>query len=617
MRRGSRGGRGRRGRQGERAGDRPGERREESAPRADESRPPRAPRSDPREEHDAPIDPEVVEPLARLGPKIPWAPIALVAIVLLWIPLALHPERDPVRPIEASWIPRFDAASTLASVDVPPASFSAAVTRRALELEASARGIPSDQLAGAEEFIHVAGARRPSTIAALLFLLIFYVLGRRMIGEAAALVAAALLAVSGPFQDAARSAHPLLIAETLALAGVAWMVGIEARHREVGFTRWSAIEACGAGLLFGAALVEHPATFPTVIAALVLWLSLGLRRGHATTLPASRPSSSGVFAVLGCLGLAATTALTIAGLEHVAGSPTRGFFASLASPTADPRVWVEFYRWMVSPVLGTDVLVVAAVLLVAAIAILERSLGTHWRGAGLLPWIYLLLFVGIVAGIGFAPSPRPPSAFRSLESTSVPLLELPLPLPALFVLGLGWLVLRGLSPGRVRRQEYTFLLVWLALGILLLPTAVAMDGALTGASPRESLSRVAMTVLPMVVLAGARAARAFWDTERAPLARVGILAFILMPVLAALVGSFGRFATATGVAVAPDPLDRFVPTALGVAAALGAISVLLTVRPDQPILVRRTSGQRGSRGSRRRHSRGGRPSGTRRGRPPR
>lgn len=555
--------------------------------------------------------------LPRLPPRIPWIPVALALLFLLWIPLALRPGDEPTRPAEAAWVPSI-AELQQGPLYSAPLSFSERLTRASVTLETSMRGLSPTELGPDHESLLRAAARRPSAIAAFLLLFIYFVLGRRMIGDAAALVAAALLAVTGPFLEAARSAHPILIAETFALAGVAWMVGIESRHREVGYTLLSALEASAAGLLFGFSLVEHPATAATVLAALFLWLSLGLRRNRATTLPTNRPGSSSAYAIFGCIGLLLTTGLTVAILEHLGGAPARGFLATLAGTGPESLDFPEIYRWIVSSVPGTDVLVIGAVAVVVTIAIIEKFRGTHWRGAGLLPWVYLLLFVLIVSGVEFAAAPTIDAGVTPAEAASFPLARrLPLSISPLFVLGLGWLALRGFSPGRVRRQEYTFLLVWLAASVFFLSKASSIDRTISGSTLTESLSHAGLTVLPMVALVSARAARAFWESDRALLARFAILAFACLPVVSSLLSSIFRFLVFPSV---PERLvlETSLPTAMGGCAALGALSVLVTVRPDAPTRPTRrpTPPGRPDRPHRRRGHGRGRPGRGRDRRPP-
>ncbi len=463
----------------------------------------------------------------------------------------------------------------------------------------------------------------PAPIVATILLLVYFALGRRMIGNASAIVAAALLAISAPFLVATNQSHPLLLAETLALAGIAWLIALEAKHREVGLTGQSAIEASVAGALFGASLSVHPATLSTVIAAIVLWFSLGLRRSRATTLPSRRPGASVLWGVFGCATIVAGVVAAMFAMSTWGSMWAAGWSGAPIAWVASPEpVWKDAYRWIVSPFRETDVLVIAAILLVALIVSIESWSGSSWRGAGLLPWIYLLLYVLVGSEVLFGPGATPAidatSAIPAIDATAASRLpRLPAPIPPLFVLGLGWLVLRGFSPGRVRRQEYTFLLVWLALAGLLLPQAVASETKASGASQQDAMIVVALTILPMVVLVAARAARAFWESERGWLARVGILSFACLPVIAALgntVTSWGPENQGTVWAIA---LDRWLPLALGVAASLGALSVLVSVRPDPAIQPMPRGGgepRRGFRGPRRRRGGRGRPH---RGRPPR
>jgi hypothetical protein len=568
---------------------------------------------------------EVPPQVAHVESKIPWLIVGSIVIFVLWFPTSLDLGSRPASPREIPWIPGLAAADDPAG-NPADANPSESIARKDA-VDAGARGNATDATTmdasadvatgaashddvslprmvnglamrwlattldpvmrfgeSAESDHGLAAARRVSNLAGLFFLLVFFALGRRVVGNAPALVAACLLAVTGPFIEASRSAHPLLLAEALALAGVGWMIGIEARHREVGYTIASALEISIAGIFFGASLVMHPATVPTVVASFFLWLFLGLHRSHATTLPSLRPEASVKFAWVGAAALAVFTVVTICALAWVASDSTREIFRSFLPPGYAANSWRELYRWIVSPMLETDLLVAAAFTLVTIIALVEWFAGTHWGAAGMLPWIYLLLFV-LLAGN--------------------PETRIPLSIPPLLVLGLGWLALRGFSPARVRRQEYTFLLVWLAAGYVLFPIARAIDAHLTGEMGPETLASVSLTVLPMVLLVAARAARAFWETERSILARTGILAFTCLPVVAGLAELIAkspvRFPGTAGLAI---HLQRSMPIALGIAASLGALSVLLSVRPDQ-IPVRPPPGGRDHR--RRRRHRGRRP----------
>ncbi|HET9888110.1 MAG TPA: hypothetical protein VFR10_11405 [bacterium] len=568
-----------------------------------------------------PINPDVPQ-VARIDSKIPWLILGSIVLFALWFPTSLDLGSRPPSAREVPWLPDpsvttettdptsggdpasgTDAAKDAPATDsrvedpAPPAMPPSVAARDEVSLPRAMNDLAMRSLAkhldpvmafgeGAQSDHLLAAARRLSNLAALIFLLVYFSLGRRVIGNAAALVAASLLAVTGPFVEAARSAHPLLLAEALALAGVAWMIGIEARHREVGYTIRSALEISIAGIFFGASLVMHPATIPTVLAAFFLWLFLGLHRSRATTLPSLKPEASVTFAWVGAGALAALTIATIVVLASLAGDSSRQIFGSFLPSGYAAHSWRELYRWLVSPMFETDLLVAAAFLLVAIIALMEWFAGTHWGAAGMLPWIYLLLFVLL---------------------TGTPETRIPLSIPPLLVLGLGWLALRGFSPARVRRQEYTFLLVWLVAGYLLFPIARAIEAHLTGEMGMETMASVSLTLLPMVLLVAARAGRAFWETEHAFLARAGILLFTCLPVLAGLAEliakSPARFPGSAGLAI---HLQRSMPIALGTAAALGALSVLVSVRPDQLPVPRPAGRGRDHPRRRRRHHRGAR-----------
>lgn len=527
---------------------------------------------------------ELPPQVAHVESRIPWFIVGLIVIFALWFPTSLDLGSRPPSAREIPWIPgsasaAADDPATRDDVSLPKVMYSVAIRSLATRLDPV---MAFGELPGSNH--DLAAARRVSNIAALVLLVVFFALGRRVVGNAAALVATSLLAVTGPFIEGSRSAHPLLLAEALALAGVGWMIGIEARHREVGYTIRSAFEISIAGIFFGASLVMHPATIPTVVAAFFLWLFLGMHRSRATTLPSLRPEASVKFAWVGVAALAALTVATILILAMVAGDSANQIFHSIMPRGYATNSWRELYRWLVSPMLETDLLVGAAVLLVAVIALVEWFAGKHWGAAGMLPWIYLLLFVLM---------------------TGTPETRIPLSIPPLFVLGLGWLALRGFSPARVRRQEYTFLLVWLAAGFLLFPLARAIDAHLTGDMGAETLASVSLTLLPMVLLVAARGARAFWETERGVLAHTGILLFTCLPVLAGvselIAKSPARLPGSAGLAI---QLQRSMPIALGVAASLGALSVLLSVRPDQIPTRAPVRGRQEHRRRRRHHHRG-------------
>jgi hypothetical protein len=226
---------------------------------------------------------EVPPQVAHVESKIPWLIVGSIVIFVLWFPTSLDLGSRPASPREIPWIPGLAAADDPAG-NPADANPSESIARKDA-VDAGARGNATDATTmdasadvatgaashddvslprmvnglamrwlattldpvmrfgeSAESDHGLAAARRVSNLAGLFFLLVFFALGRRVVGNAPALVAACLLAVTGPFIEASRSAHPLLLAEALALAGVGWMIGIEARHREVGYTIASALE---------------------------------------------------------------------------------------------------------------------------------------------------------------------------------------------------------------------------------------------------------------------------------------------------------------------------------------------------------------------------------------
>jgi hypothetical protein len=234
------------------------------------------------------------------------------------------------------------------------------------------------------------------------------------------------------------------------------------------------------------------------------------------------------------------------------------------------------------------VLLLAGLAVIVTVRALERWVGKTWKAAGLLPWIYLALHFHF--------------AGAEMRAPLVPGLQLPLTIAPLLVVGLGWTVLRGMQPGRVRRQEYGFALTWLASSVLLAPFIPA-------GHPHDPVLAAMVSVLPPGLLLAARGARALWESEEGPLARGAVLVIAYLPVLL-----FGGSA-ATSVLGGPDVLrtvtgylSDWTPRVLLVAAGFGALSQLLTVRPDaRPIRVEEgpRQGRRGRRGGRGR-ARGGR-----------
>ncbi|MDP6529595.1 MAG: hypothetical protein QF819_07170 [Gemmatimonadota bacterium] len=425
-------------------------------------------------------------------------------------------------------------------------------------------------------------------LASLMGLFVFFAIARQICGAAPAIFAAGLLAVSAPWMEAAQTAPRLMIGEVLVLIGAAWMIREAARHREVPYTWRSIGRIAFAGLFFGVAATVSPATFATFLATLTVWLFLGLRRSSFSMHPMEGRRHTIVPAVLGTVSLYAVTVLAAWGATVALGEG--GSFRPVpVMPEGYAMGWdllQTVYRSVLSPGTTTDGLVVMGLAVVVAIRLVERLRGQSWADGGLLPWAFMILYVA------------------ALGASEPPTTGIPFCVPPLFILGLGWLLLRGLAPGRIRRQEYVFVLVWLLMCIAFLP------GIPKGGSGTRALA-ASLTVLPGAMLVLGRGSRALWETGGTPVARAGILAFVSLPILAAVAGALKPYPALT------QP-TTWLPVALIVAASLGALSALIRVRPDAPRIrplpqgegrhsSGRSRGRRGARGGRgNRGARGGR-----------
>jgi hypothetical protein len=220
----------------------------------------------------------------------------------------------------------------------------------------------------------------------------------------------------------------------------------------------------------------------------------------------------------------------------------------------DVDLWVELYRGVLSPTAGTDRVVVFGLLLMLSIRAIEWFGSRPWQSAGLLPWAFLGWFL-----------------FELTRPEARGLLRVPVTVPPLFLLGLAWLLLRGLHPGRARRQEYTFLLVWVLIGVLCAPL-------IPRGHPFEPLLAITVTLLPAVVLTAARAVRALWEWDRSVLSRTGVVVLAYAPVAAAWL---------SGLAERSRPLQepaRVLDASLGWillgGVGLGLVAQITSVRPD-------------------------------------
>ena len=511
--------------------------------------------------------------------RIPWIPVAVAVLAVLWLLSMPALVNEPMRPAETGWIAealRPSEASTRAS-ELARTLTRATWAWQGLEVDATRPLSPGERL----------GVRLPAAAAGGVGLIVFFLLGRLVAGDAAALLAACLLAISPPWIRAGTSAIPLLVGELMVLLGVTWAIVLHARHREVTIAAVTAMRIGVAGVFLGLGLLLAPATFAAFVTTLLLWFVLGLRRSSsdATTLPVERPRHVVQLAILGTVVLLGTTVAVSIVAEGLAGGTTHitSPLPVLATLVPEASVWGDAYRMLVSPGPRTDRLLLAALAIIAIVRVLEGSAGRPWKAAGLLPWVYLGLHFHVA---------RLDLADAAGASTST----LPLTVTPLFVLGLGWLILRGLSPGRIRRQEYGFALTWFVASVLLVPFV-------PGGHPHDPLLAASVSLLPPGLLIAGRGARALWNADRGPLARGALLAIAYLPVALFVADAL------IGITGAPAPLygglkrlEDSLPYVLLVAVVLGAISQLLTVRPDTrppPPDLEHRRGRRGRRGGRR------------------
>lgn len=541
------------------------------------------------------VDP-VDDPTSRLLREVagtstfPWIPVAIAVLSVLWLASMPRLVNEPLRSAEMGWVAEAlhpSEASTGAS------ALARTLTRatwawQGLELDPTRPLTPRERLA----------VRLPAAAAGGAALVVFFLLGRLIVGDAAALLAACLLAISPPWIQAGTSAIPLLVGELMVLLGVTWAIVLHGRHREVTIAAITAIRIGVAGVFLGLGLLLAPATFAAFVTTLLLWFVLGLRRSSsdATTLPVERPRHVALLAVMGTLVLLGTTVVVSLLAEGLAGGTTHvsSPLPVLATLVPEASVWGDVYRTMLSPGPRTDRLLLAALVVIAIVRVLERSAGRPWKAAGLLPWTYL--------GLHFY--------LTRLDAAEIPggsPVTLPATVGPLLVLGLGWLILRGLRPGTIRRQEYGFALTWFVASVLLAPFV-------PGGHPHDPRLAASVSLLPPGVLIAGRGARALWNTDSSPLSRGPLLAIGYLPI-----ALFAANAV-LGLAGGPPFLDHArrqvedaLPNILLVAVALGAISQLVSVRPDVQTPtpdVERHRGRRGRRGGRR-GRRGWRPSGPR------
>jgi hypothetical protein len=543
---------------------------------------------------------ELLRQITRVESRIPWNLVGILVVAALWLPtlplllgpwdgvVGTSPPRAGVAPSpERSWVER-----TLE--DAPRIETESALVRRATREAWNALGVeapPGPRDEAARRLL-----RAPSAAFSLLGLVVLFLLARAIAGNAAGLLAASLAAIAVPWIRAGTSALPLMVGETLTLAGIARAVAVQARHREVEVPGISARRIGGAGIVLGFGLLFAPANFAPVLAVLIVWLFLALRRtsSERTTLPVSSPGETAFFAIAGAVVMVGALVLVGWGAERLAGGNAFPFLAGFGGDVAGSReiyraIHGAIWRGLFSPSVATDRLIYVAVAVIAVLRFLEWSAGKPWRAAGLFPWLFFALYV-----LTFVRGQADPSV-----------LVVPLTVPPLFVLGVGWLVLRGLRPGRAHRQEYSFLLVWLGLVLATVPLipATHVDDPKLAAF---------LTLLPPVVIVAGRAGRAMWESDEQALARVAVFLLLYLPIASWIASEVGADFPGTRFAALAESFSQRLPVIVLGTIVLGVLSELIGVRPD-PRLARR-AGRRPGRGPSRGDDRkGGRSGATRRG----
>jgi hypothetical protein len=497
--------------------------------------------------------------------RVPWTAVGIAVVMALWVPLFFSLGTDRVRPAESRWV---EDALAPPGQHSAGSAFALALTRTAWKLQGTdVRGARLDS--PATRF----AVRIPFAVAGLAATLIFLVLARLMVGPAAAVLSVALLAASGPWTRAGGSALPLVVGEMMVLLGVVWAMTLQARHREVGVAGITAGRVGIAGIFLGVGILLTPAAFATFVATLFIWLLVGIRRSRADATTLQTRSRSGLVAaaVGGFLLFLAGSLAAVYVAERLAGGA--GFPALIPEPGALRRgvqLWSTLYGKLLSPGPSTDVLLIAALAAIVLIRFAEWMGGRPWHAAGIAPWAFLGLWILALRHDGSAAQ-----------------LEVPVTLPPLFVLGLGWLVLRGLYPGQFRRQEYTFLLAWLGVSLLMVPFV-------PGSHPHAAKDAAAVTLLPPMLLLVGRAGRVMWKSKPHVLARTGIVLFALAPVAWSVAVTTAEAAGAVPGGLAATGA-RILPIVLIAAAALGILAELLTVRPDPAVSAPRPRGGPGPR----------------------
>ncbi len=538
------------------------------------------------------VDPTSVllRQITQVESRIPWGLVGVLVIVLLWIPtlLGLSGSWDGAVGPVTSWEgaapgPEQTWAGRILG-DAPRAEYESEAVRKSTRLIWRALGVEgAPESLGADELRRL---RIPPAIFSLFGLLVLYALARRVAGNAAGLLAVSFVATSQPWGRAGTIALPLMIGEAVTLLGVTYAIALQSRHREVEVPGASAIRIGVAGLLIGIGLLLAPANFATFLAVVTVWLFLALSRTNSdlTTLPVKDPAVSTFVAILGTIVVIVATGLAGWGAERLAGGHGFPYLAGLeAHLDVGMNIWQSIWRGLFSPSVTTDRLILVAIPVIAGVRIIEWSVGRLWRAAGLLPWVFFALFLHTFV-IGRA------------EADS---LVVPMTVPPLFMLGVGWLILRGLGPNRSRRQEYSFLLVWLGVVLATVPF-------IPSTHPNDPLLASFLVLMPPVLIVAARAGRALWEADESVLARIACFLLLYLPVIGWAVTAIGRFTPpGSPFAAGSAAFTGVLPLILMGTVTLGALAEMIGVRPDAALVQVRPGGRpAGRRGGGRRSDSG-------------
>lgn len=509
------------------------------------------------------VDPtsQLLRQITGVESKVPWIPLGIALLVLLWLPGIKTLTSLPLRNAESTWVQQV--------LQPGPALGVSAFAKQLAQATWTWQGqeITSPELTAPQRI----AARVPSYATGLVAVLVFYFLARLVVGDAAALLAACLLATSPPWARAGTSALPVITGEMFVLFGVLWVLTIQARHREVGVAPVNAMRVGGAGVFLGIGMLLAPSTVATFATTLLVWLMLGLRRtsSHATTLPVGHPGRLTVLVVLGLTGLFVAAAVSMGLAERFLGGAAG--FPALLRASSSPALWAGVHEVLLSPGEHCNQLILASAAVIAAVRGIEWTAGRPWQAAGLLPWVFLGLWV---------------FAFRA-DTQGATALDMRLTVPPFFVLGAGWLVLRGLRPGVVRRQEYTFLVVWVLIGTLLIP--------FVGSSLPDAATRASVVALPPLLLVAGRGARALWEAGDSALGKLAVFVIAYVPVLAFVVAAIVNVLQepAAWIMAIQGGLQTSLPWIVLAGVGTGVLAEIVAVRPDRAVSAPAESPHRG------------------------